>query len=59
MTKWLRIPAESRLSKPEADQTLRWTKAAQLRTYIAEVEKKASGSDLSTEEQERLANWLH
>ena len=40
------------------NQTLRWTKAAQLRAYIAEVEKKSSGSDLSTEGQERLANWL-
>ena len=40
------------------NQALRWTKASQLRAYIAEVEKKASGSDLPTEEQERLANWL-
>jgi hypothetical protein len=48
---------QKRLQDPE-NQALRWTKASQLRTYIAEVEKKASGSDLPTEEQERLANWL-
>jgi hypothetical protein len=29
-----------------------------VRTYIAEVEKKVRGSDLPTEEQERLASWL-
>jgi hypothetical protein len=40
------------------NQAFRWTKAAQLRSYITEVEKKASGSDLPTEEQERLASWL-
>lgn len=40
------------------NQALRWAKAAQLRSYITEVEKKASGSDLPTEEQERLASWL-
>jgi hypothetical protein len=40
------------------NQALRWTKASQMRTYIAEVEKKASRSDLPTEGQERLANWL-
>ena len=40
------------------NQAFMWTKAAQLRSYITEVEKKASGSDLPTEEQERLASWL-
>jgi len=40
------------------NQAFRWTKAAQLRSYITEVEKKANGSDLPTEERERLASWL-
>ena len=40
------------------NQAVRWTKAAQLRAYIVEVERKANGSDLPAEEQERLASWL-
>jgi hypothetical protein len=40
------------------NQALRWTKASQLRAYIAEVEKKASESGLPFEESERLESWL-
>jgi hypothetical protein len=40
------------------NQALRWTKAAQLRAYVAEVEKKACSSDLPAEEQELVTSWL-
>jgi hypothetical protein len=40
------------------NQAVRWTKAAQLRAYVAEVEKKACSSDLPAEEQELVTSWL-
>ena len=54
----LRRQEEQKRLQDLENQAVRWTKAAQLRAYIAEVEKKAYSSDLPAEEQEMVTSWL-
>ena len=58
MCERLEYQEELRRLQDLENQAVRWTKVAQLRAYVTEVEKKACSSARQPEEQARLANWL-